>query len=235
MGLDNRTAHYPLSGAAYTAPDIREEWWMDVPALLSDAPVAVGAAQQALGDNQYFAYVKSRLKDPDALGMLRNVDDYTKVKALPPSAYRLPMTDGQPDFAFADEEDAIVAIKHGDTRLFVNLYYRAERGVNGVARLLEVTPAITRIATVRTDFEVVSSRQTYTRPDWIDGIRGPGHPPPGDVPHQAWAGESLLIAARPADATMPTYGGWGPFVGKASFYRLRYGDYHAITAHALRG
>ncbi len=157
--------------------------------------------------------------------MMRNVDEYAKVKTLPPSAYRLPMTDGQPDFAFADEEDAVLAVKHGDTRLFVNLYYRAERGVNGVARLLEVTPTITRIATVRTDFQVVSSGQTYARPDWIDAIRNPGHPPPGEVLHQAWAGEKLPIAARPADAMLPKYGDWGPFVGKASFYRLRYGDY----------
>jgi hypothetical protein len=223
--IDNRTAHYPLSGAAYTAPDIREEWWMDVPALLADDPVSVGAARQSLSDHQYLAYFAGRLGDPDTLGMMRNVDDYAKVKALPSSGYRLPMTDGQPDFAFADEEDAVLALKHGDTRLFVNFYYRAERGVNGVARLLEVTPTVTRIATVRTDFQVISSGQTYTRPDWIDAIRSPGHPPPGEVPHQAWAGEKLPIAARPADAKLPKYGDWGPFVGMASFYRLQYGDY----------
>ena len=101
--IDNRTAHYPLSGGAYTAPDIREEWWMDVPALLANDPVSVGAAQQCLADHQYFAYVAGRLGDPDTLGMMRNVDDYAKVRALPTSDYRLPMTDGQPDFAFADE------------------------------------------------------------------------------------------------------------------------------------
>jgi hypothetical protein len=56
--IDNRTAHYPLSGAAYGAPNIREEWWMDVPALLSDDPEAVGAAQQSLADNQYFAQTR---------------------------------------------------------------------------------------------------------------------------------------------------------------------------------
>lgn len=35
----------------------------------------------------------------------------------------------------------------------------------------------------------------------------------------------MPISARPADAPSPIYGDWGPFVGKASFYRLRYGDY----------
>jgi hypothetical protein len=223
--IDNRTAHYPLSGSAYSASQIREEWWMDVPAMLKDDSVAVGAAQQALADNQYFAYVQSRLKDPDTLGMMRNVDDYAAVKALPPSSYRLPMTDGQPDFVFADEQDAVLAIKHGDTRLFVNFYYRAERGVNDAARVYELTPNITRIATVRTETQIVWSGHTYTRPDWIDSIRSKGLPPPGEDIHQAWAGDRLPISARPADAKLPAYGDWGPFVGKADFYRLQYGDY----------
>jgi hypothetical protein len=34
----------------------------------------------------------------------------------------------------------------------------------------------------------------------------------------------LPIATRPADASRPEYGKWGPFVGKAAFYWLRYGE-----------
>src|SRR5262249_32153533 len=132
--VDNRTAHYPLSGSAYAVPNIREERWMDVPALLADDAIAVGAAQRSLADNQYFQYVAGPLKltDPDTLGMMRNVDEYAAVKRLRPSNFQFPMSDGQPDFAFADEEDAMIALKHGDTRLYINLYYRAERAVNGV-------------------------------------------------------------------------------------------------------
>jgi hypothetical protein len=223
--VDNRTAHYPLSGGAYTAPNIREEWWMDVPALLTDDPTSTGAAQQSMADHEYFAYIKGRLKDPDTLGMMRNVDEYAKVKTLPTSSYRFPMRDDQPDFVFADEEDAIVAIKQGNTRLFVNLYFRAERGVNNVARLCEITPSMTRIATVRTQTQIAPSGQTYIRPDWVDGIRGHGMPPPGQEIHQAWAGEELPIAARPADATMPRYQDWGPYLGKAQRYQVQYGNY----------
>jgi hypothetical protein len=204
--IDNRTAHFPLSGAAYVSPNIREAWWMDVPALLSDDATTVGAAQQSIDDKQYFAYVKGRLKDPDTLGMMRNVDEYAAVKALPSRAYQFPMADDQPDFAFADEEDAVVAIKHGDTRLFVNLYFRAERAVNSVARVFELTPTITRIATVRTNAQANPSGQTYKRPDWIDAIRSKGMPPPGQDLHQAWAGEELPISARPAGASLPKYG-----------------------------
>jgi len=224
--IDNRTAHYPLSGSAYVVPNIREEWWTDVPALLSDDPVIVGAAQQSIADNQYFAYVKGRLKDPDTLGMMRNVDDYAKVKSLPPADPRLPMTPGHPDFVFADEQDAIIALKRGDTSLFFNFYYRSERAVNNVVRIFETTPTITRIATVRGDTVVNSSGKTYTRPDWIDWTRTKGMPPPGQDLHQAWAGEEMPIAARPSDAVLPRYGDWGPFLGKADVYRLRYGDYY---------
>jgi len=223
--IDNRTAHYPLAGSAYTAPNIREEWWIDLPVLLSDDPIAIGAIQQCLADNQYFNYIQGRLGDPDTMGMMRNADEYEKVKSLPASAYRLPMTDGQPDFAWADEQDAVLAIKHGDQRLFINFYYRAERGINGVARLQELTPTIDRIATVRTQFQVPSSGHEYTRPDWIDAIRSRGMPPPDETIHQAWAGDILPIAPRPADAKLPAYGDWGPFLGKAAFYSLRYGNY----------
>lgn len=238
--VDNRTAHYPLKGSAYNAPNIREEWWMDVPAVLHDDPVAVGAAQQSIEEGQYFVYIKGRAKDPDTLGMMRNVDEYTKVKSLPASGYRLPMTKGQPDFAFADEEDAIIAVKDGETQLFVNLYYRAERAVNYVARIYEVTPTLSRLVTARTYAEAVPSGQTYTRRDWIDWGRGVGHVPPGQEIHQAWAGEVLPISARPADVRLPAYGDWGPYLGRAAYYQVQYGPYlimmncsdskeHAIT------
>jgi hypothetical protein len=223
--VDNRVAHYPWAGGAYNATANRENWWMDTAAFLSDDPAVVGVAQQGLADGQYFSYIAGRLKDPDTLGMMLNVDDYAKVKDLKPSPVRLPMTDGQPDFVFSDEENAVVALKQGDIRLYMNFYYRAECGVNRIARIMEITPDLVRLATVRSNVEINDSGQTYTRPDWIDGMRNIGHPPPGQEIHQAWAGEVLPIAKRPDDATQPEYGKWGPFVGKAAFYSLRYGPY----------
>ena len=35
----------------------------------------------------------------------------------------------------------------------------------------------------------------------------------------------MPIAKRPDDAKSPKYGDWGPFLGKAAFYSLQYGDY----------
>lgn len=222
--IDNRTAHFPLSQGAYAIANIREAWWMELPALLKD-DVTVGAAQQCLADNQYFSRLASRAKDNDTLGMMRNIDEYAVVKALPPSKYRLPMSDGQPDFVFSDEENAVLALKRGEQRLFVNFYYRQEFGVSGVTRILDLTPTTMRIASVLSQFELNASGEQWTRPDIIDFERTGGMPPPGEKIHQAWRGEKLPIAKRPADATRPEYGKWGPFVGKADFYTLRYGNY----------
>ena len=75
--------------------------------------------------------------------------------------------------------------------------------------------------------EVDESGKTFTRPDHLMNIRKGGENlnPPGETAHQAWAGEVMPIAKRPTDATQPAYGDWGPFLGKASFYWLRYGNY----------
>lgn len=223
--IDNRVAHYPYSGSAYLAPDCRESWWLETAALLPDDPVILGAARQSIEEGQYFHHVSTRLKSDDTLGMMHNVSNWEKVRTLPESPHRLPMSPGQPDFVFSDEENAVLAIKHGETRLFVNFYFRAERAVNRVTRLFELTPDITRIATVRNEVEIIDSGHTYERPYWIDRIRGRGLYPPGQNLRQAWAGEVMPISKRPDDATDPKYGDWGPFVGKAAFYSLRYGDY----------
>jgi hypothetical protein len=157
--------------------------------------------------------------------MMRNIDNYAVVTALPKSSYRLPMTDGQPDFVYSDEESAVLALKHGEHQLFLNFYYRQEYGVSGVVRILDVTPSIIRIATVKSQFEIESSGEKWTRPDVIDFERSGGFPPPGEGIHQALQGEKLPISKRPDGASEPEYGTWGPFVGKAAFYWLRYGDY----------
>jgi hypothetical protein len=227
--IDERGEHFPISGSAYAENFAsRENWGMGLAALLSDDPKIVGATQQCLDDNQYFSVLASRLKKGgDPLGFMHTIGDYARVKSLPLSTSRLPMSKGQPDFVFSDEEDAVIAIKHGETRLFVNLYFRAENGVNRAARILEITPRMTKIATVRTEVEVERSGKDFIRPDHLQNIRNGGEKlnPPGEQGHQAWAGEVLPMAKRPDDASQPKYGNWGPFLGKASFYWLRYDNY----------
>lgn len=225
--IDNRTAHFPLSGSAYSQPKIREAWGLEVAAALPDDSIAVGAVQQFVEDGQYFAYVAERLakNDSETLGMMQNVDNWETYLSLPKSDYRLPMTPGKPDFVFSDEEDAVLVIKNGEEMLFMNMYYRAERGVNRVARILDMNPKFTRLVTARTDVEVISSCYEHIRQDWTESTRSNRLVPPDGEIHQAWAGEVMPISKRPDDATQPEYGSWGPFLGKAAFYSLHYGRY----------
>lgn len=222
--IDSRTAHFPLQFSDYTAPDINEMLGLEVPALTKDT-ASVGAAQQSFEDGQYSCTLASHIRDADTLKLMRNVDAYETVKALPESRYRLPMSDGQPDFVFSDEENAVLAIKHGDDRLFVNFYYRQEHAPSGSTRILDITPTNMRIATVKSHFELIPSGHIWIRPNIIDFERTGGLPPPNEHIDQAWSGETLEISKRPDDAKFPAYGNWGPFVGKAAFYWIRYDDY----------
>ena len=86
------------------------------------------------------------------------MEHYEAMLALPPDECRLPMEDGQPDFAWADEQGATVAVKHGGARLYVSLNWRrgfkdAKRDpehvqANNIARVHYTTPTVDRIATI---------------------------------------------------------------------------------------
>lgn len=224
--IDGRHTHYPQARMAYAAPmSIREHWGMETAAIIPEDSLAVGATQRCVTDGYYYEHIQRRIND-STLGLMRNVDEYAKVKDLPPVEYRFPMEDGEPDFVFADEEDAVIAIKHGDTRMFMNLYFRAENAVNNVAKIMEITPTLTRLVTARIQSEVIGTGEYYTRPDYIDWIRGDSsfRTPPGPKIHQAWAGEKLPVSTPPG-GQVRTEGKFGHYVGRAAFYYLTYGDY----------
>jgi hypothetical protein len=194
-------------------------------ALLKD-PVTTGYARQCLDDNQFFDGVEAVLGNgmPDAtLTLLGVPDELAAVRAQPPGAVRLPMSDGQPDFAWADEEDGVLALKRGDERLYVSLYWRAYFGINRWARVHCIGPRYERLATVQEDAEFVPSGKEYTLPDWTDKALVRGFQPPGDI-RQAFAGLKLPVAAPPPGiGRIPGQG--DPFAGRASFYACRYGPY----------
>ena len=224
--IDGRHSHYPLRGMAYAAPQsIREHWGMETASMFPDDRAIVGATQRFISDGYYFEHIQKRLKD-STLGLMRNINEYEKVKDLQHVPYKFPMEDGQPDFVFADEENAVIAVKHGDTRLFMNLYFRSENAVNNVAKIMEITPAMTRLVTAKIQSEVIGNGEFYTRPDYMDWIRGdaPYRTPPGQKIHQAWAGEKMPISTPPGGQTH-TGGKFGHYVGRAAFYWLEYGDY----------
>ncbi len=217
--------HYP-GDITYT----QRPTWDASPLYLAAAtldPQAVGGAQQMLADNQFFAGVERSLKDSGIRvtnGLLDVPDDYATIKAQPQSKIGLPMAPGQPDFVWADDEDGVVAIKNGSELLYASLYWRARNAINDLACVHYITPTTDRLAVAREDEEFEPSGMAYTRPDWTNfGFGNGGIRYPGEL-HSALAGEKLPIAKIP-DGISFKPGDESPYAGRASFYKLRYGNY----------
>ncbi|KUM73277.1 carbohydrate binding domain-containing protein [Streptomyces curacoi] len=201
-------------------------------------PDLVSYARQSLADGQAFqsladshaATVSARTN----LNLLSTADDYAYISKATGSGAKLPMTPGAPDFVFSDEENGLVAIKHGDEILFASLYWRARWGVNRLARVHHLTAEGTeRSATVWQEVKYLADGRTFTEPDWVNweftvsdlDIPDGGFTPPGNALHQAFAGQVLPLAKAPDDVPERAAGVESPYAGRASFYRCEYGPY----------
>ena len=220
------SGHYP-GNVAYGE---RSTW--DASSLYAAAatldPEAVGFAQQMFADGQFFISLERQMAQNNSLrvtaGLLGVPDQYELIKSQPPSAKQLPMTPGQPDFVFSDEEDGVVAVKNGDEIFYASLYWRARNAVNSLARIHFTTPRTDQIAVVREEVQFEPDGRFYTRPDHINFGFGNGGPKfPGNL-HSAHAGEKLPIAKIP-DGVMFKPGDENVYAGKGDFYTLRYGNY----------
>jgi hypothetical protein len=191
-------------------------------------PHLVGYAQQMFGDNQFFRMMQDRLRDGGfrvTAGLLETPDQYELLKAQPPSGQRLPMSDGQPDFVFSDEENGVVALKNGKDILYASLYWRARFAVNFLSRVHDITPTVERDATVWLDVQFEDSGLKYTRDDRTIEAQTRRHEGARGDLSQALAGEVLRIAAIPSHVRDIRPGQESVYAGKGSFYTLHYGDY----------
>ncbi|HEY5345410.1 MAG TPA: hypothetical protein VIK62_03600 [Verrucomicrobiae bacterium] len=220
------SGHYP-GNVAYGE---RSTW--DASSLYAVAatldPDAIGYAQQMFADGQFFISIERQMAQNNSLrvtaGLLGVPDQYELIQAQPPSAKRLPMTPGQPDFVFSDEEDGVVAVKNRDEIFYASLYWRSRNALNSLARIHLTTPLTDQIAVVAEDAQFEPSGQFYTRPDHINfGFANGGPRYPQNL-HSANAGEKLPIAKIPAGVKFKP-GDESVYAGKAQFYQLRYGNY----------
>jgi hypothetical protein len=219
-----RDSHYP-GNVTYTERPTWDASSLYITAATLD-PSLVGAVQQMFDDHQFYASVVEQMKTNSlrtTAGLLEEPDDLALLTRQPPRPTRLPMAPGQPDFAWADEQDGVLAVKHGDDILYASLYWRARTAINFLARVHDVGPHFERIAVVREQTQFDPSGKTFTRPDSIDPQAPHGVHYPTDL-HSAEAGETLPIAKLPPDDTRKP-GDEDPSAGRGSFYALRYGDY----------
>jgi hypothetical protein len=201
-------------------------------AVATGDPALLGFARQMAADSQLVPAIEHMMEAPSlraTIGLIDVVDEYAAftgqhqpLAALPTT---LPMTRDQPDFVFADEEDGVVAVRHGKDIIYASLYWRANYGVSGLARVHYVTPVTDRMATVALDRqEFEPAGLSYTRPNnpHINGHRfSIRYPDDGDV----WsAGEQQPVARLPAGARYVP-GEDSAYAGRADYYELRYGPY----------
>jgi hypothetical protein len=190
-------------------------------------PHAVGAAQQMFADNQFFSSVAKILGDRRLradFGLLTIPDDYETLRAQPASPHRMPMAWDNPDTVFADEENGVVAIKHGSEILYVSLYWRSRLGINRLARVHYLKPRYQQVAVVYEDVKFEPSGQVWKRPNWTNfgfGNGGLKYPVKVDSAH---AGEEIPIPKLPADLNVQPNQDQ-PYAGRADFYELRFGAY----------
>jgi hypothetical protein len=199
------------------------------------APDLLGWAQQCLADNQYFQSLRPMLYQSDAATikqLLRVPEQYAAVARLPKNHIVLPMTPGQPDFVWTDPQDGVVVIKHAHCRLYASLYYRALDGINRLARIHYTTPTMDRLVRLYEQVKFTPSGKYFIRPDDIDQVQFHGFIPPHNHIHMAYAGQKLPIPKLPrgyimTDGHYGPYprGRYGPYLGRAAFYRLHYGPY----------
>lgn len=197
-------------------------------AVVSKDPKLLAFAQQMVDDQQLAPGVEQMLENPSmrsTISLIDVVEEFAQLQRLPKAAARLPMTPGEPDFVFADEEDGVVAVKHGKEIIYASLYWRANYGISGLARVHHVTPVTDRMASVALDRqEYQPSGLFYTRPNnpHINGHRFTvRYPEDGDV----WtAGERQPVAALPPGSKYIP-GEDNGYAGRADYYELRYGPY----------
>ncbi len=220
-----RDVHYPGDVTYAQRPS-----WDGSPVEIAAAtldPLIVGSVQEMFDDNQFFATLQEHMKDGGFRvtgGLLGVIDDYAAIHAQPPSTQRLPMSRGVADYVFADEEDGVVAIKHGDDILYASLYWRARYAINNLARVHAITPTYERIATVHEVEQFEPSGLTYIRPNWVNlGFGNGGLRYPGDL-QSAHVGAKLPVARIP-DGVSFKPGQENMYAGRALFYELRYGKY----------
>ena len=220
-----RDEHYP-GDVVYGQRMARDSSALQTAANTLDAK-AVGYAQQMLEDNQFFANLEHQMQEKTlrvTIGLMDTPDEYELVRAQPPSKERLPMSWGQPDLLFSDEEDGVLGLKRGDEILYISLYWRARNAINSLARIHYITPAMDRIAVVREDAQFEPSGLNFTRPDHTNfSFLKHDLAYPGEW-HSALAGEKLPIAQLPSGIKFAP-GDESVYAGKASFYTLRYGPY----------
>jgi len=167
-----------------------------------DAADLAGWFQEELADGQLYAIAQhaQRVGAMDNPGAPYFPDDLAaalaKVAKLK-SSIKLPEAPGSPDFAWSDEENMVVAAKHGEERFFANMVWRSNLSINRAAMVFMVTPQVATRAEVHLDdIRYVPTGRYETKDDSVDEFTH-FNPPDHKLYPNAEMGNRYPIAVRP--------------------------------------
>ncbi|WP_168558132.1 hypothetical protein [Novosphingobium sp. SG720] len=195
-------------------------------AILTGDPRLVGYAQQMVADNQLWPMLEAAVGVPgfrQTNGLLDIIDDVTTLAGMPAQPARLPMTAGQPDFAFADPEDGVVAIKRGDERFYASVWWRANRGISQLGRVWMSGPRGNHIATVPVRTGFTPSGQFWVRPNKVVLLKSGSFNADYGL-DLAEAGERLPLAQPPAGIVL-TPGEDSIYAGRGENHVMAFAGY----------
>jgi len=197
-------------GEAYAALELAD------PVALRQVQLFMEHGRGYLVDFDYESYEGHYVDE--LVNAIDNASRFEALQNLPPTDCRLPMEPNQPDFAWADEMAAAVAVKHDDVRMYASLnwrhgaYWQATGGpydpygtyvptVNNIARIHFTTPTVDRIANVC--MTTIDGFQGFYRcqyGDYLIGMnRSTGTIYPLDVPAGAPRYVKDLLSAEVVD------------------------------------
>jgi len=150
-------------------------------------------------------------------------DDMAAALAKPKSHINLPTAIGAPDFAWGDEENMVVAAKHGDDLFFTNMVWRGNTSINRAATIFNITPVTAARAEVQLDDIRYVPTGRYETRDGSDDSFANKNPPDNKLYPNAEAGNRYPIAVRPdLMGHVPTTNNDG---GRGTGYTLCYGHW----------
>lgn len=190
-------------------------------------PHAIGYAKQMIADNQFFSQLISDTRYYSSLSFdsrqaFEIYEEYNAVKNAPDSGIRLPMTAGQPDFVWKDEQSGVIAIKRGEERLWIAPYWQAKAGtaINGIGRFHFSTPAYDQYGVLETSPQYHTNGAWFTRSGTLIDYPERTLWSPPSPPLQAFGGEKLPVGFIPTGVSDDA-----PYRGKAEFWGFRFGRY----------
>jgi hypothetical protein len=205
------------SGAVFVAHEDLPQFTALFQEMLDDGQLYKFAAEQSYrGHYNFGAYMPTNFDEA-----MKKLAALKQSGADLKKSY-LPMADGMPDFAWGDEDNMVVAAKHGDERLFVAL---ARDFVNGSAIVFEVTPQTAHIGEVQEDDVQFNFSGEFKVPNGFVEQWDWAQPPDNDTHPNAMKGRRQPIAVRPDMVGVPLKSYRNQDGGRARSYTFRYGHF----------